>query len=281
MSRTSAKLGLSVAILIVAVGISAVPRAKATYLYTRQADFNAATNVNDGDNTHGGVDDPAGSRWSYQYLLKADRDAHGMDPAYFQDVNAIGASKYQFLSQYTVPGDDPVRLYTIEFAAEAGRLMNYWYEPASNRPYRMADMMAIFTVPETAVYDILGELRLEQQQWYGTCYVIVGTIQSGTFTSLLQETLTISSTDFNAGNRVRVVPNYTGNPNLRGLSLAAGDQIVFGVRGSTGWWIKDYLLDDQAFIFRVPEPASLALLLVGLPAVLGFRRPRNRSSRGN
>ncbi len=243
--------------------------------YNRYADFNAATNINDGDNSHGGVLSPNGSLWSYQYLTQNNRDAFGgISPAQFQPVNAYNDTLYRELE---LSGSTIANLSITDSS-----LSNYWNRDDLNPVLRNADLFAVFTAPRPGVYDLTGSMQWSQSTYatgYGA-HVTIGTVQNGTYTGLLDEMVgdLLQSTDLNVQFDV---PNYSDNTLLTGLMLEEGDQIVYGVRGKAApHQHRTMMLYDTGVnieLVQLPEPGVLFFMAAGLSLIVGQRNPIGRS----
>lgn len=250
-------------VLTIAVGVQA-----STVTYQRSADLAAATNVNDGDNSHGGVTDPSGGLWSYAYLTETDRAADGEAPADFQALNASSATTYS--KQEIISG----RL-DGQLSATATTLRNYWNNNGDNPTLRNADLMAVFSAPDAGTYSISGVLAWEQSNTTlgSGAEVFVGKIVGGTFTFLLQQA--VSTSTLNTFSNIALT-----DPGLSGLALNSGDQLVFGIRGmGAPHQYRMMTLDDSGATITqttlaVPEPMAGALLSLGMLAGAGRRRRR-------
>lgn len=269
MDTTRHSLGLIVGLVLAGTAVASA----GTVTYNRAADFAAATNINDGDNSHGGVTDPSGNLWSYAYLTAADRTADGEAPADFQPVNAVSATTYED-QVFGAGGLDS------DFIVTATTLTNYWNKPNGDPTPALAhaDLMAVFTTPSNGTYSITGTLQWEQLTTANGsgAQVFVGKIVGGTFSFLMQQN--ISTGTLNVFNDITL-------SGLIDLTLSAGDGLVFGIRGNGAQYRKMVLDDSGATItevLAVPEPMTGALLSLGVLAGVGRRRRRrDRSGRMN
>jgi len=240
--------------------------------YNRMDDFNAASNIMDGDNVHGGVQSPNGSLWSYSFLTESSRITYGgVDPGQFQSVDAYSDTMYRALE---LNGGTTVANLNVTDSA----LSNYWNRDDLNPVLRNADLFAVFTAPQSGIYDLTGSLQWSQSTYQTGSggMVTVGTVQDGAFTSLLEEAVgdLLDQADLNT---LFDVSGYSGNPLLTGLTLDEGDQIVYGIRGKASpHQFRTMLLYDMGLnveLAQLPEPGVLFFIGTGLLMIVMQRHP--------
>ena len=207
-------------------------------------DWNVTTHTS-GENAHGGWDDPSFERWSYHLLTADDRATNGRgDPSVWTDVNRDATSDvYTFSSSLPDYGKFEAYDYTLE--------AEWNYQTGSDKPYKDADLMAVYTVGQDGVYDIRGKLKWSCEHATGPrAYAIVGTIKkdsqvfSQRFSEYLYSTALISPTT------PADVPNFDNCQSLRSMRLKRGDMIVLVLNIGTANYRKVNLHDQELQIVR-------------------------------
>lgn len=200
---------------------------------TRASDYQVATNIATGSNTHGSVADIAGNIWTYHH--QSGNGINTLNPALWNDVNWDG-NRFQL---NTANGEGAGHVYATD-----SRLRAYWnaYNGGPTDDFKPSWMIACYheTRPEGAIYDITGKLKWELGNWAsGSGLVEISKISGSAVTVLFATTISASAIG------EYEVAGFTNNPDLQSVYLAQGERLAFAVRGSTAQFRSICLIDDQ------------------------------------